>query len=228
VDIELVPVAAVRAQTCGQDSAVRAGAGLRHGIEHDRTRPVSKQHASAAIAPIKQTRIGLGPDDKRPLEAPRLKESVGSREREDEAGTYRLQVERRSVGDAEAGLDRDRGGRESVVRRRGCEHDKVDRLRIDIAVDKRSTRSGEPKVRRAFAWRRNPTLANPGTLGDPFVGSVDLPRQFGVGEDATGQVTPAAEHDRASNRHEGTLSAAVGGGDAAGSWPSNSEAPPRQ
>src|SRR5262249_5189041 len=163
------------------------------------------------------------PDDKRPLEAPRLKQSVGGREREDEAGTYRLQVERRSEGDAEAGLDRDRGGRERVVRRRRGEHDKVDRLRIDIAVDKRSARSGQREGRPPFAWRCNPTLANPGTLGDPLVGSVDLPRQFGVGEDATGQVTPAAEDDRAGNRHEGTLSAAGRSVASAACWPSISE-----
>src|SRR5262249_18736383 len=204
---------------CGQDSAVRRGASLRHRIEHDRARSISKQDAGAAIAPVQQARKRFCPDDKGPLEGSGLKKSVGGRECENEAGTYRLEVERRPVGDAKAGLDRDRGSRESVVGGRSGEHDEVDRLWIDITGRKRRARGGERKVRCELAWRRNPTLANSGALGDPLVGSVNLARQLVVGQNAAGQVTPAAKDDRPDNCHEETLSAAC--------WPSISEIRPR-
>src|SRR5262249_35577050 len=72
VDIELVLVTTVRAKMRGQNSTIRAGAGYRYCIEHDRARPISKQHASAAIAPIEQPRKDLRPDYKRPFEGPGL------------------------------------------------------------------------------------------------------------------------------------------------------------
>ncbi len=36
-------------------------------------------------------------------------------------------------------------------------------------------------------------LANAGALHDPFIGGVDAPRQFLVGEDALGEISPATD-----------------------------------
>ena len=81
VDIQFRLVTAVGPQMCGQNPAVRTGAGLRHGVEHDRARPVAEQHAGGAIVPIKQPRKSLRPDDERPLEAAGLEEAIGGSKR---------------------------------------------------------------------------------------------------------------------------------------------------
>src|SRR5215475_1901705 len=99
----------------GQNSAVRTVPALRCGVEHDRTGPVPKQHAGAAVTPVDDAREGLRPDDERTLKAPVLEESVGSRKPKNEAGTYRLQVECRPARDAETCLDGNRCRREGVV-----------------------------------------------------------------------------------------------------------------
>ena len=77
------------------------------------------------------------------LYAPDLQQAIGGRQRIDEAGADRLQVEGGAVGDAERRLHRDGARRKGVVGRRGGEHDQVDRLRIDDA------RARAPRARRA-------------------------------------------------------------------------------
>src|SRR5262249_59239520 len=59
IDIELVLVAAVRAQTRGQDAAIVARAGLLLGFEYDRTGTVAEQDTRGAILPLEDTRERL-------------------------------------------------------------------------------------------------------------------------------------------------------------------------
>ena len=50
--------------------------------------------------------------------------------------------------------------------------------------------------------RGDVALVDAGALHDPFVGGVDLARQFGVGQDLARQIAAAAEHDRTAYSHE--------------------------
>ena len=115
------------------------------------------------------------------------------------------------MGDAERGLHRDRAGREGVIRRRGGEHDQVDRLRIEMGMRERRARRMRRHVRGEFAGRGDAPLVDAGALHDPFVGGVDLARQIGVGEDLVRQVAAAAEDNRTTYSHEAApLSACCG------------------
>ena len=51
------------------------------------------------------------------------------------------------MGDAEIGLHRDGGRRKGVVRRRGGEHDEIDRLRIKMRMRERGARGVRGHVR---------------------------------------------------------------------------------
>ena len=129
-------------------------------------------------------------------------QAVDDRERKDKAGADRLQVEGGATGDAEPGLHRDRGRREGLVGRRSCQHDQIDRARLELGVAQRRARGGERKVGGQFARRGDMALADAGALHDPFVGGLDRARQIVVGEDVAGQIAAAAEHDRTHHRHE--------------------------
>src|SRR5882672_11209417 len=61
-------------------------------------------------------------------------EIVGGRQRKDEAGAYSLQVEGDAMVDAKRILDRNRGRRKGVVRRRGRQHDQIDLLCVDASM----------------------------------------------------------------------------------------------
>ena len=58
---------------------------------------VSEQHAGAAVGPVEDAREGLRADHQRALVGAALQEIVGGRQRKDEAGADRLQVERRAM-----------------------------------------------------------------------------------------------------------------------------------
>src|SRR5882724_11899993 len=108
----------VRAQMRGQDAAVGRSARLVLRLEHDGTGAVAEQHAGAAVAPVEDPRKRLRTDDEGPLVAAAAQEIVGGRQRKDETGAYRLQIEGDAMIDAERALDGDRGRRKGVVRRR--------------------------------------------------------------------------------------------------------------
>ena len=106
------------------------------------------------------------------------------------------------MSDAEPRLDRDRARRKGVVRRRGREHDEVDRLRVDLRVGERGARRRKPEVGGEFAVGRDVALADAGALHDPFVGGIDHPRQIVIGEAARRQIAAAAENDGTCDGHE--------------------------
>ena len=68
-------------------------------------------------------------------------------------------------------------------------------------AERRARRLGR-HLRGGFAGRGDVALVNAGALHDPLVGCVDLAREIGVGKNSAWQITPAAEHDGAANRHK--------------------------
>ena len=183
------------------------GCALR--LQHDGAGAVAEQHAGAAVVPVEDAREGLGADHQRALERAGAQEIVGGGEREDEARAHRLQVEGRAMVDAEPVLHRDRGRGKGVVRRRGRQHDQVDRLRIDPGIGERRARGVDRQMRGELALGGDMALPDAGALHDPLVGGVDPRRQFGIGQDLLRQIGAAAEHDRTYCSHE-TASCAVG------------------
>src|SRR6516165_9876420 len=185
-----------------EDAAVLARAGLTLRLQHDRAGTVAEQYAGGAVAPIEDTRKGLRADHQRTLECAGLEQTVDGRKPEHEARTHRLQIEGGTAGNAETGLDGDRGRRKGIVGGGGREHDQIDRLRIEPGGGKRRARGGKRHVRSGFSLCRDAPLANAGALHDPLVGRVHHPRQLGIAEDSARQITATAEHHGPQHGHE--------------------------
>ena len=109
-----------------QDAAIASTSGLGDRIEHDSAGAVSKQDAGGTVAPIEQAGKRLRSYDQRALERARSQQAIRRREREYEAGAYRLQIECGPPGDAKPGLYRHRGCGKGIIRCRGCQHHEVD------------------------------------------------------------------------------------------------------
>ena len=187
----------------GHHAAVGRGlARLLLRLQHHRAGAVAEQHAGAAIVPVEDAREGLGTDHQRALEGACAQEIVGGGEREHETGAHGLKVEGRAMIDAEPVLHGDSRRREGVVRRRGRQHDQVDRLRVHAGIAERRLRRLDRQVRGEFALGRDVPLANTGALHDPLVGGVDPRRQLRVGHHLLRQIRATAEHDRTNFRHE--------------------------
>ena len=93
--MQQVGVAAVRMQVAGND------AGLLAGLHHDGACAIAPQNAVATIAPIGDTRQGIGTDDQHVLDGAALDETVGCRQRINKTAAYGLDIESRATGDAE-------------------------------------------------------------------------------------------------------------------------------
>lgn len=109
IDIELVLVAAIRADMGRQHAAIGERALAGAGFQHDRAGAVAEEDASGAVLPVEDAREGLRTDDERGLGGARGQELVGRREREDEARADSLEIEGDTAIDAERGLDLRRG-----------------------------------------------------------------------------------------------------------------------
>ena len=183
-------------QRVGQHAAVgrRAFALLR--LEHDGAGAVAKQHASAAVVPVEDAREGLGTDHQGGRSEATLDHAVGHRQAIDEAGTHRLDVERRTAGHAQALLHPGSGRRKGFVGGRRCEHDQIEVRRLQAATGQRFLGCFERKVRGELAVGRDVALANAGALPDPLVRGIHLRSQFVVGDDTLGKVGTAALDDR--------------------------------
>ena len=187
-----------------QHAAIGRFARLVLRLEHDRAGAVAEQHAGAAIVPVENARERLGADHQRALVGAGAQEIVGGGEREDEAGAHRLQIEGGAMMDAEPVLHGDRGRRKGVVRRRGRQHDQVDRLRIEPGVFQRRARSVDRQMRSELAFGGDMALPDAGALHDPLVRSIDTGRQFRIGQHLLRQIGAAAQHDRTFRSHETT------------------------
>ena len=192
----------------GEHAAVGRLTGLVLRLEHDRAGAVAEQHAGTAIVPVENARERLGADHQRALVGAAAQEIVGGRERKDEAGAHRLQIEGGAMMDAELVLDRDRGRRKGVVRRRGRQHDQVDRLGIEPGVFQRRARRVDRQMRRELAVGGDVALPDAGALHDPLVRRFDTGREFRIGQHLLRQIGAAAQHDRTFRSHE-TTSCAV-------------------
>src|ERR1700761_3967208 len=98
--------------------------------------------------------------------------------------------------DAKPRLDRNGGGGKRLIRRRGRQHDQIDRLSIDFGVSERGLSRMHGQIGGEFTWRCNAALVDSGALDDPLVRGIDLEREIAVGEHLARQVTAASEYDR--------------------------------
>ena len=196
VDVKLALVTAVRAQVGGQNAAIGLGAGLQLRLHHQGAGAIAEQHAGGAVVPVQNARKSLRPDYQRALEAAAFKHRVDHRKGIDEARTDRLQIEGGAAGDAEPGLHRYRGGGKGLVRRRGGEHDQVDRVCLDTGIGERRPRGMQREVGGQLAGRRDMAFTDAGALHDPFVGGFHRLCQFIVAENARGQIAAATKHHR--------------------------------
>ena len=175
IDVELGLVAAVGAQVRGEDAAVRRARPAAPALPARRRR----RRRRTARRCVRSFQSRMREKVSAPITSARLCVPVRSRPSAvasaiDKARADRLQVERRAVGDAEARLDRHRGRGKRMVRRRGREHDEIDRLRIDVGV-RRAPRAPRASARSEVSSpsRRDVPLADAGALHDPLVGGVD-------------------------------------------------------
>src|SRR5579885_1259751 len=175
---------------------------LIHRLQNDRARAVAEQNASAAILPVENARESFRADHECRVERAGAQILVGSRKREDETRAYRLHVERRALLDAEFGLNRDRCRGESLVGRRGREHDQVDFARVHFGVSQGSARSLQAEMRSELAFGRDMPLANAGALLDPRVAGVDRLRKLVIGDHALRQISADTTHDRMADTHD--------------------------
>jgi len=84
--------------------------------------------------------------------------------------------------DAERVLDLDGGGGKGLVRRRGREHDQVDRLRIDPGIGDGGACGMDRQMRGELALGGNVALPDAGALHNPLVRGVYPRRKFGIGQ----------------------------------------------
>ena len=157
--------------------------------------PVAEEHAGGAVVPVEDAREGFGADHEGALVRARLQELVGRRDRVDEAGADRLQVEGGAVGHAETGLDHGGGRREGVVRRRGGADDEVD-------VGGRQPGIGEGRLgrldaedRRGLVVVRDVARLDAGALHDPLVRGLDQLFEILVRQPAPRQIGADAAYD---------------------------------
>ena len=186
-------MAAIGMQVGGED------AGRLARTQHHGAGAVAEQHAGAAVVPVEDAREGLRADHQRGRSDTALDETVGDRHAVDEAGTHRLDVERRSLGHAEFGLHARRRGGKRLVGRRRRQNDQVEVGRLDAGVVERPLRGLDREVGSEFAFSREVALANAGALPDPLVGGVHGLRKFFVGDDTLGQIRPTALDDRTNH-----------------------------
>ena len=195
IDVELVAVPAVGAQMRGEHAAVAELAVAAPRFQHHRAGAVAEQHAGGAVGPVENAREGLGADDQRALVRARAQELVGRRQRVDEAGADRLQVEGRAVVMPSAAC--------TCVAVAGKVLSGVEVATMMRSMSPASSPASSSAARAAGCARSevvSPSAAMwrsrmPVRCDDPLVGGVDHLGEFGVGEHALRQVGAAAEDD---------------------------------
>ena len=160
---------AVGMQRVGQDPAIGSSTLAFLRLEDDRAGAVTEQHAGAAVVPVEDAREGLRADHQGSRCKAVLDQAVGHRDAVDEAGTNRLDVEGRSAGHAQPGLDACGRGRKGFVGRRGREHDQVEVGGRHAGMGKRAFRRLQGEMRGELSLGGDVALADAGALPDPFV-----------------------------------------------------------
>ena len=129
----------VRMQVCREDSAILAGAATLFAPQHDRAGAIAEQDAGGTIIPVENAREGLGPNHQGGARLAGFDKIIGNRERVDEAGADRLNVEGGTPIHAERGLHLGGGGGKCVVGRGGRQNDQVECGGRQIGVAQRLT-----------------------------------------------------------------------------------------
>ena len=73
------------------------------------------------------------------------------------------------------------GRREGVVGGGGGKDEEIDVVRRHAGISQRALRRAAGEIGAQLAFGGDMTLADPGTLHDPFIRRVDAPRQFRIG-----------------------------------------------
>ncbi len=149
-------------QPCVQHALVGIVAHPGMGLQHDRAGAVAEQHAGGAVAPVQQARHGLRPDQQDSARGAGPDQAVGQRQAIDEAGTDRLDVERRAACHAQPRLDDGGDGGEAFVRRGGGADDHVQLAGINPGVGQRLPGGAQGQVGGLFAFDRDVPLTDAG------------------------------------------------------------------
>src|SRR5689334_1043228 len=188
-------------------------AGLAVGGEHDCAGAVAEEHAGAAIVPVEDAREDFRADHQRAFRLAGADEVVGGREAVDEAAAHRLHVEGRLALDAELGLQKARGARKDIVRRRGRNDDQVELIRPRIGGLQRLPARLEREIARALRCLGDAPLADTRALADPFVARLQPARgEVRIGHHVGRQKAAGAGNARVDH---GATAATVGGASSA-------------
>ncbi len=158
-----------------------AGVAALLSREHDRAGAVAEQDAGRPVLPVEDSAERLRADHQSVIGHAALQHIVGDRQRVEEAGADRLDVEGDAIVDAECGLDQGRARREGLVGGRRGEHDQADLLGLDPGRGERLPRCLGRQRRRRLAVGGDVARFDAGPLDDPFVGRLDPLGELGIG-----------------------------------------------
>ena len=96
------------------------------GREHNSTRPITKEHAGAAVSPIQNAREDFGTNDQCIADLARLNKQVSSGHGIGKATTNRLYIEGGPAGGANFFLHQTGSGRKNHIGRRGRHDDHLE------------------------------------------------------------------------------------------------------
>jgi hypothetical protein len=117
----------------------------------------------------------------------RYDQRVCLRQREDEAGTDRLHVERETVRHAKFGLHHRCRRRKGEVRGRGGHDDRVDVGRREAGIGDRGACGLRGELRGCLTLGSEMPPLDSGPGPNPFVGGVERLLELGVGHDPAGR-----------------------------------------
>ena len=152
-------------------------------LDHDRSRPVSKEDAGRAVLPVGEPRQDLGPYEEDVLIHAGPDERIGNGHSVDEPRTGCSDIEGSRIFCAELVLQHASHARQDGVRRHGGHQNEVQILGPDPRGFQRFFPGFIGKVGRGLALFRDPALLDARAFGDPAVARVNELFQILVGDD---------------------------------------------
>src|SRR5690606_6394465 len=182
-NVEQFGKVAVGAEIRGQHSRVTA---RLVALQHCCARTIAEQDNGRAILAIGDGGELLAANDKDRASLPGGDQSFGHRERVDPTRAGRHEVERPRALGTERGLDiAGHGGQTSIGGDSG-EDDPVDLAGRDAGIAHGVLRCYEGVVEQLLIGASDAALTNAGALDDPFIGSVEVALEVGIGQHAVG------------------------------------------
>ena len=137
------------------------------GLQHDCGRAVAEKHGNVAIAPVHVAADQLHTNHDRVANHPGSDHCGGCRESVTEAGTRRVEIDRRSFGRAQCELNAGRAVGHEFIVAHAAVNNQVDLARVEAGAGQRAERRDRGKVDGADV--RNATFAHTRARSDPFV-----------------------------------------------------------